>query len=73
MSTKEVNLNVCINLKVRVSNDSTDRQKEIDAKVRVIQWVGEELVVKPGQELDISHGYGEVEVVDLESIHAEIM
>jgi hypothetical protein len=72
-TTKEISLNVCINLKVRVNNDSTDLQKEIDAKVRVIQWVSEELVIGPGDELDISHGYGEVEVFDLESINVELL
>ena len=73
MSKKVVNLNVCINLKARVNNDSRDLQKEFDAKVRVIQWIKESLNVPKGCELDISHGFGEVEVFELESINAEVM
>ena len=69
----EVSLNICINIKARVTNDSTDPQKEIDAKVRVIQWVNESLNIPAGCELDISHGYGEVEVFDFESINAEVI
>ncbi len=73
MSEQVVKLNVCVNIKARVTNDSTDRQKEIDAKVRVIQWVNESLNIPAGCELDISNGHGEVEVFDLESINAEVM
>ena len=73
MSTKEIGLNICINIKARVTNDSTDLQKEIDARVRVIQWVNESLNIPAGCELDISHGSGEVEVFDLESINAEVV
>lgn len=69
----ETSLNICINIKARVTNDSTDRQKEIDAKVSVIQWVKGSLNIPPGCELDISHGSGEVEVFDLKSINAEII
>lgn len=73
MTTKEESWNVCINIKTRTTNESIGYQKEIDAKVRLIQWINEELNIPAGQELDISHGYGEVEVFDLESINAEIM
>lgn len=73
MTTAEIKLNVCINISARVTNDSIGFQKEIDAKVRVTQWIKEELNIPPDCELDISHGYGEVEVFDLESIHAELL
>lgn len=73
MTTQEISLNVCIEIKARVKNDSIGFQKEIDAKVRVIQWINEELNIPTGCELDISHGSGEVEVFDLESIHAEVL
>jgi len=73
MTSKEYDLNICINIKARVSNESIGLQKEIDAKVRVIQWIQEELTIPAKGELDISHGYGEVEVFDLESINVEVM
>ena len=70
--SKEVDLALCINVKVRVTNDSTDFQKAIDAKVAVVEWLREETLPK-GEELDISYGSGEVEIINLESIRAEIM
>lgn len=73
MTTSEIALNICINIKARVTNDSIGFQKEIDAKVMVMQWISQELNIPVGCELDISHGSGEVEVFDLESITAEVI
>jgi len=73
MTSQEYDMNVCINLKTRVNNESKGLQKEIDAKVRLIQWIQEELTIPASGELDISRGYGEVEVFGLESINVEVM
>lgn len=73
MTSQELDLSICINIKARVTNDSIGFQKEIDARVRVTQWVQEELNIPAGCELDISHGSGEVEVFDLESINVEVL
>ena len=73
MTSQEYDLNIWINLQVRVSNESVGLQKEIDGKVRVIQWVQEELTIPDKGTLDISRGYGEVEVFGLESINVEVM
>lgn len=72
-TTKQVDLNVCLNIKTQITNDSTDLVKEIDVKVKVIQWIVQELNIPMGCDLDISNGYGEVEILGLEEIHAEVM
>ena len=70
---KKVKFNVCINGEAEVNNDSTDFQKGIDAKVNVAKWVKESLGLPPKHELDISLGYGEVVITNLESPKVELM
>lgn len=73
MTTEEIQLNVCFNIKARVTNDSVSYVKAEVAKKRVAKWVKEELYVgRPGDELDISMGSGEVEVFDIEEIKVEV-
>ena len=73
MTTKEFQLNVCFNIKARVCNDSIGYVKEQDAIKQVRKWVENEIVLTPGFELDISDGYGEVEVYDIEPISVEVL
>ena len=73
MIPEEFQLNVCFNIKARVAGDSVSYVKAEEAKKRVKKWVAEELVLTPGYELDITNGYGEVEVFDIEEINVEVM
>jgi hypothetical protein len=78
MNTKQFHLSLCLDVKVDVNNDSSDTQKEYDAKVAFIEWVRTELNIpslkeRGGCKLDISHGYGEVWIYDNEYITAEVM
>ena len=71
MKTEEFQLNANFNIKARVAGDSVSYVKLAEAKKRVAKWVAEELVLTPGFELDITNGYGEVEVFDIEPINVE--
>lgn len=73
MATEEIQFNVCFNIKARVCNDSVSYVKVQEAKKAIKRWVAEELVIQAGDELDISRGYGEVEVFDIEPINVEVM
>jgi len=73
MTTKEFRLNICLDAKVAVTNDSSDTQKEFDAKVALIQWVKQKLNIPSDTELDISNGYGEIVISDNEFFNAEVL
>jgi hypothetical protein len=73
LTTKQFKLNLTFDVVVDVTNDSTDRQKEFDAKVAIIKWVNQELNIPSGSELDISNGYGEIVIHDNEYINAEVL
>ena len=73
MTTQEYDLNACFNIKCRITNDSIGYVKESDAKIAVARWVEAELVLTPGFELDISDGFGEVEVFDIKPVVVEVM
>lgn len=73
MTTKEYQLNACFNIKARITNDSIGYVKEVDAKKKVAKWIKEQLVLPAGCELDISMGYGEVEVFDIEPVSVELL
>lgn len=73
MTIQEFSLNVCFNIKARICNDSIGYVKEADTKRIVAKWATEELGLPPGCELDITMGYGEVEVFDIEPVTVEIM
>lgn len=73
MKPKQIKLNICLDVIVDVTNNSSDHQKDIDAKVAIIQWVKQELNIPSGSELDISIcGDGEFVIHDNEYINAEL-
>ena len=72
--TKQVKLNVCFDITVDVSSDSSDRQKYVDAKFAIIKWLRQELIVPDDtNKLDIQGGFGEFEIYDLKDINVEVL
>jgi hypothetical protein len=71
-TTETFHLSLCLDMKVDITNDSSSRQKGVDARVRFIQWVQQELNLPFAGELDISNGYGEVVIHGNEHINAEL-
>jgi hypothetical protein len=74
MKTETFKYNICLDVVVGVTNDSSSRQKEIDGKVAIIKWVSQELNIPSGSELDISIcGDYEFVIHDNEYIKAEVL
>lgn len=72
MNDRQINLSVCFNIKAKVGNDSSDRQQGVDARFAVAKWIAQELLILEGTgELDITNGYGEVVVWDMEYPNVE--
>jgi hypothetical protein len=78
-TTEQFMVSVCLNIPTDITNDSSSRQKGVDARVKLAQWIKTELNIPAFKnapapsKLDISNGYGEVEIYDCELIHTELL
>ena len=62
MKTEQFKLNIVIDVITNITSDSSSSQKGVDARMGVARWVEEELNLPDSHFLDISDGYGKLEI-----------
>jgi hypothetical protein len=62
MKTEQFKLNIVIDVNANITSDCSSRQKGVDARMGVARWIEQELNLPENHFLDISDGYGKLEI-----------